>query len=191
MDGNEELPIRLVGMSREELNEVLYADIPSDNESENDWDAEDFDSEVSDEYIETPEIELESDNDRDNEYLRTLSTFIDVPVHRQKPKCNKIYNVCKLTPFMEDSGPVNIIKADIPKPCQLFELFLSDNATQTRQVRMFEHLTQIELKCFVAINLLMGLKKLPSYRDFWTSAPDLHDSFVSKLSNIFLSHSSI
>lgn len=197
MDDNEQLPFRLVGMSREEFYEELYADIPSDNESENDSDDKDSDSEVPDEHIETPEIELESDNDWDDEDLRPLSTFIDVPVDRQKPKWNKIYNVCKPTPFLEDSGPVNIISnGDIPSPCQLFELFLSDNiidnivfqtnlyATQTRQGRMFVHLTKIEFKCFVAINLLMGLKKLPSYRDFWSSAPDLHDSFVSKLMTV-------
>ncbi|KAG5899913.1 hypothetical protein JTB14_002465 [Gonioctena quinquepunctata] len=145
MDDNEELPFGLVGMSREELKKELYADIPSDNESGNDSDAKDIDSQVSDEYIETREIDLESDNDCD---LRPLSTFIDVRVHRQKPKWNKICNVCKPIPFSADSGPV-IINADIPKPCQLFELFLIDNiidniifqtnlyATQTGQGRMF------------------------------------------------------
>ncbi|KAG5897370.1 hypothetical protein JTB14_022078 [Gonioctena quinquepunctata] len=121
MDDNEELPFRLVGMSREELNKELYADTPSDNESGNDSDDKDIDSEVSDEYIETPEIKLESDNDWDDEDLRPLSTFIDFPVHRQNPKWNTFYNVCKPTPFLEDSDPVNIINADIPKPCQLFE----------------------------------------------------------------------
>ncbi|KAG5871119.1 hypothetical protein JTB14_036746 [Gonioctena quinquepunctata] len=123
MNENEELPFRLVGMSREQLNKELSADIPSDNESGNDLDDKDIDSEVSDEYIETPEIELESDNDWDDGDLRPFSTFKDVPVHRQKPKWNTIHNVCKPTPFLDDSGPVNIISADIPKPCQLFELF--------------------------------------------------------------------
>ncbi|KAG5885013.1 hypothetical protein JTB14_000209 [Gonioctena quinquepunctata] len=73
MDDNEELPFRLVGMSREELNKELYADIPSDNESGNDSDANDIESEVSDEYIRTPEIELENDNDWDDEDLSTLN----------------------------------------------------------------------------------------------------------------------
>lgn len=40
--------------------------------------------------------------------------------------------------------------------------------------------TKDEMKTFLGINLLMGIKKLPSYRDYWSSHPDLHEPFVSK-----------
>lgn len=36
-----------------------------------------------------------------------------------------------------------------------------------------------EVKIFIAINLLMGIKRLPSVRDYWSSRRDLRDSFIS------------
>nr|XP_023022544.1 piggyBac transposable element-derived protein 4-like [Leptinotarsa decemlineata] len=195
MDDNEELPFRLVGLSRAELYNELYADIPLGNESGNDSDDIGSDSENVNEFqnIEPP-LELEIDDDWEVDDLLPLSNFRDVPVVRQKPEWNKTYNVAVATHFSEDSGPVNI--SGISRPCQLFELFLSDNilddivfqtnlyATQTRHGRMFKPLTIIELKCFLGMNLLMGLKKLPSYRDYWSSAADFHDSFVSNLMTV-------
>ncbi|XP_025421002.1 piggyBac transposable element-derived protein 4-like [Sipha flava] len=41
-----------------------------------------------------------------------------------------------------------------------------------------------ELKTFFGINLLMGIKRMPSYRDYWSSSPDLHDSYISKLMTV-------
>lgn len=39
----------------------------------------------------------------------------------------------------------------------------------------------VEIKTFLGINLLMGIKKYPSYRDHWSTSPDLHDPYISKL----------
>ncbi|KAG0417273.1 hypothetical protein HPB47_005738 [Ixodes persulcatus] len=36
------------------------------------------------------------------------------------------------------------------------------------------------MKTYLAINMLMGIKKLPSYRDFWSSRECLRDPFVSR-----------
>ncbi|XP_030751377.1 piggyBac transposable element-derived protein 4-like [Sitophilus oryzae] len=36
-----------------------------------------------------------------------------------------------------------------------------------------------EIKAFLGINLLMGIKRYPSYRDYWSTAPDLHDPYIS------------
>ncbi|KAG0425220.1 hypothetical protein HPB47_027592 [Ixodes persulcatus] len=40
------------------------------------------------------------------------------------------------------------------------------------------------MKTFLAINMLMGIKKLPSYRDFWSSPECLRDPFVSRQMSI-------
>lgn len=37
---------------------------------------------------------------------------------------------------------------------------------------------------FLGINILMGIKPLPSYRDYWSSSPDLHDDYLSKLMSV-------
>ncbi|GBM13943.1 hypothetical protein AVEN_152373-1 [Araneus ventricosus] len=34
--------------------------------------------------------------------------------------------------------------------------------------------------CLSGINLYMGIKKLPSYRDYWSTSPLLHDKYISK-----------
>ena len=36
-----------------------------------------------------------------------------------------------------------------------------------------------EMKTFLGINILMGVKKLPSYCDYWSSRPELRDHFIS------------
>lgn len=45
----------------------------------------------------------------------------------------------------------------------------------------------------IGINILMGITPLPSYRDYWSSAPDLLDSYISNVMTVkridwFLSH---
>jgi hypothetical protein len=37
---------------------------------------------------------------------------------------------------------------------------------------------------FIGLNIFMGIKQLPSYRDYWSSAPDLHDAYVSQMMTI-------
>lgn len=41
-----------------------------------------------------------------------------------------------------------------------------------------------ELKTFFGINLLMGIKRSPSYRDYWSSCADLNDPYISSLMTV-------
>ena len=45
-------------------------------------------------------------------------------------------------------------------------------------------ITKEELKIFLGINILMGIKKLPSYRDYWSENPQLRDSYISSLMTV-------
>jgi hypothetical protein len=38
-----------------------------------------------------------------------------------------------------------------------------------------------EIRAFLGISLYMGITRKPSYRDYWSNEPDLHDSYVSQL----------
>jgi uncharacterized protein YqeY len=38
-----------------------------------------------------------------------------------------------------------------------------------------------EIKKFLAINLLMGIKKCPSYKNYWSSDPALRDNYISAI----------
>ncbi|KAF2900929.1 hypothetical protein ILUMI_05252 [Ignelater luminosus] len=39
-------------------------------------------------------------------------------------------------------------------------------------------------KTFLDINLLMGIKKSPSYRDYWSADDDMNDPYISKLMTV-------
>ncbi|XP_046681368.1 piggyBac transposable element-derived protein 4-like [Homalodisca vitripennis] len=39
--------------------------------------------------------------------------------------------------------------------------------------------TNNEVKVFLGINILMGIKRLPSYRDYWSADPAIRDPFIS------------
>ena len=43
---------------------------------------------------------------------------------------------------------------------------------------------ETEIRTFIGINLLMGIKRQASYRDYWSNAPDLHDPYINKLMSI-------
>ena len=55
------------------------------------------------------------------------------------------------------------------------------NLHATEYEKNFSSLTLQESILFLAINIPMGVKRLPSYRDFWTTTEILHDPYVSSL----------
>jgi hypothetical protein len=98
------------------------------------------------------------------------------------------------TSFTRNSGVHNlhVLDMDDPSPGYLFGLFLTDDLLDNivfqtnlnyyqRYGEIFKRTDKKEIKTFIGINLLMGLKRLPSYRDFWYTDTDLHDNFVPSL----------
>ena len=53
------------------------------------------------------------------------------------------------------------------------------NLYATQKHKPFSPTTVRELKTFIGLNLLMGIKRLPSYKDYWSSDPMLRDSYIS------------
>jgi hypothetical protein len=43
---------------------------------------------------------------------------------------------------------------------------------------------ETEIRTFIGINLLMGIKRQASYWDYWSSAPDLRDPYISNLMSV-------
>ncbi|XP_025195693.1 piggyBac transposable element-derived protein 4-like [Melanaphis sacchari] len=41
-----------------------------------------------------------------------------------------------------------------------------------------------EIMTFLGMNILMGIKRNPSYRDYWSTALDLHDDYISSLMTV-------
>lgn len=96
--------------------------------------------------------------------------------------------------FVENFGPCNIAEnVEMPVdmflclfPVSLFEHIVCHTnlyATQESSTtgRSFIPTNLGEMKTFFAINIIMGIKHLPSYRDFWSAKLALRDSYVSSL----------
>ncbi|CAH1970884.1 unnamed protein product [Acanthoscelides obtectus] len=142
----------------------------------------------------------------------------DIPLARR----NDIFLPCywtkdtvyinKPSKFEEEAGPnlPDIIETPTDVFLHLFPEDLIDHIVfQTNLYcvqkfgdgRNFVPTTKDEIKVFFAVNLLMGVKRLPSYKDYWSSDEVLRDSFISGcisrdrfawlLSNIHLNDNSV
>lgn len=60
-------------------------------------------------------------------------------------------------------------------------LVFQTNLYAQQQGKPYTPTTLEEMRSFLGLNLLMGIKRSPSYRDYWSTAPDLHDPFISKV----------
>lgn len=98
--------------------------------------------------------------------------------------------------FTSEHGPTSLVKdLDDINPQNLFKVFISDEiidnivfqtnlyAEQIFQKtgKVYKPTSRSEVNTFIGMNILMGIKCMPSYRDYWSSSPDLHDSYIARL----------
>lgn len=91
--------------------------------------------------------------------------------------------------FAEDCGPNIPDTSETPTDIFLclFPKELIDHivfhtnlyATQISNGKPYTPTNHDEIKTFLGIHLIMGIKKLPSLRDYWSSRPELRDMYVS------------
>lgn len=96
------------------------------------------------------------------------------------------------TPFTKDSGPNIPDTAMLPIdiffclfPTHFVDLLVEQTNIYTNQQHdssdnkniKVELVTKKEMLTFLAVNILMGIKKLPSYRDYWSLNYQLKDSY--------------
>lgn len=94
------------------------------------------------------------------------------------------------SPFEQDSGPNVPDWVETPLetflcvfPISLLEHMVFQTnlyATQLHGER-FTRTNLDEMKCFIAINLMMGITKKPSYRDYWSSKFEMRDPYISSV----------
>lgn len=120
----------------------------------------------------------------------------DVPRMTAKvPVWSPSYKMFPPLDFLSCSGVPHCIQ-DIEKrsPLDIFSLFwtpdwmeqlvFQTNLYAQQQGKPYTPTTLKEMDAFLGLNLLMGIKRSPSYRDYWSSAADLHDSFISKVMSV-------
>jgi hypothetical protein len=80
---------------------------------------------------------------------------------------------------LESKTPYNLFLEMFPDSLVDIILFQTNLYAQQAQ-KPYTPATKQELKTFLGLNILMGIKRLPSYRDYWSTGPDLNDPFISK-----------
>ena len=97
--------------------------------------------------------------------------------------------------FVEDVGPVieDVDQSELLEVTEsevfntlvgedLFELMVfQTNLYATQKHKPFTPTNVKEIKSFIAVNFLMGIKTMPSYKDYWSSDPMLRDPYISNI----------
>lgn len=182
-------------LSSNQIYQILD-EIPSGPESEDDLsDCSDEENSNNDhtctENIEgqIPEIsDYETDLEFDEEDEVPLSVLASAQVIDRWKK-----SIFKEVPnkFTEHVGPKNI-PLGCHDPVDIFLLlfnFIEDIVFQTNLYAIqkgdyFAPTNEAEMKCFIGINLLLGIKEVPSYKDCWSSYPQLRDEYISNLMSL-------
>ncbi|XP_031338816.1 piggyBac transposable element-derived protein 4-like [Photinus pyralis] len=189
--------------------ECIEESIPSDSESE----VAVSDAEELVDNIEGGEVEeIVLSGSEDSESDLPLATVRDLIINNVTPITTPIITQVYSPPtwsndykptappiFTHPSGvPAFIKNIDKPTPYTLFqqlvpEGFIENLVFQTNlyaeQVKQSSGKNYVptnttEINTFLGINMLMGIKKSPSYKDYWSTAPDLNDAFICSLMNL-------
>lgn len=121
-------------------------------------------------------------------------------------------HVTRVNTFISQTGPN--IPENIETPTDIFSYLFPDSLIseivfQTNLYALqknggsnnFVPTTNAEVKSFLAVNILMSMKKMPSYKDYWSSKEEVRDHFICSvlsrdrftwlLSNIHLNDNSV
>jgi len=100
------------------------------------------------------------------------------------------------SPFTSLEGPTTLIKdLTMCTPAKMFNCLFIDEIfdqiihhpnlyayqKQLKTGKPFMQTNMSEIECFIGMQLIMGIMKQCSYRDYWSTSPDLHDSYKSCL----------
>lgn len=124
----------------------------------------------------------------------TASTPV-IPAIIVVPKWSRTFNTALPGEFREETGLHNdFLTMENPTPLEIFLKFWTPSLIENicfqtnlyaQQVGKNHQPTTVqEIKKFIALNLVMGIKKSPSYRDYWSSSPDLHDPYISRFMTV-------
>lgn len=92
--------------------------------------------------------------------------------------------------FVEATGPTEDIIEKLLDPISAFQQIFPDTLIDHLVYQTNLYVMQTngintkpaffnEMKQFLGINILMGIKKLPSYRDYWSSICEMRDRYIS------------
>ncbi|GLV45956.1 hypothetical protein CBL_20663 [Carabus blaptoides fortunei] len=205
MSRKEELSFNLGAMSKDKFNravddiyvETILSDVDSVDE-ETDSDEEDVVQDPIHVFSDYDDQDSEDDLPLSMLKDRLLSTAFETPgtIQRVPPRWSTNPKASAPIDFNFPSGVPDFIKEmENVTPVKIFYLFITPEfkdhlvfqtnlyAEQLKlsQGKLYTGTNKMEIKAFLAINLLMGIKRSPSYRDYWSSTAELNDPFISSV----------
>ncbi|XP_053964120.1 piggyBac transposable element-derived protein 4-like [Anastrepha ludens] len=189
-------------LNEREIADFLLEDIPSDGESVCSVEPDEDDNNDGSQSMMVlgdipPELQPELDDGFTSDDDVPLSNLVlpsTSASHNQtevvKPKWKRHYKMEEPSEYIGGGGvPTNIIDLENVTPTQLFRMFWSEDLVEiicfqtnlyaTQKGTPYTPTTPEEIEVFLALNLVMGIKKMPSYKNYWSSVPDLHDPYIS------------
>lgn len=100
----------------------------------------------------------------------------------------KYYKPNQPNNFTQDTGP----QVETESPVAAFSALFTDDlidmlvyqtnlyATQNVNGPIKTQPTAMQCVFFLGLNVMMGIQKLPLYRDYWSSKQEIRDPFISK-----------
>lgn len=196
------------GLTDAELAKIMQDYIPSDSESEVDnenSDDSDYRVHTTAHDISSSESDDNSDSNDTNLYNVQATQQMSSDGSGSSKSCfpkivwRKEPNNLTLQSFTHPCGAADFVKdMHNPEAIDLFSIFITEEilenivfqtnlyAEQMYQTngKPYKATSITEIKAFIGINILMGIKKLPSYRDYWSTAPDMQDPYISQLMTV-------
>lgn len=173
------------------LQQIDYLDIaqePHDLEIVIDEDPDlpilDIQNENMDEMPPTPDVQVEEMDENGDDSLPLASRLYreEIKWYKQYHKTNQVHDFTEETgPQVETESPIEAFTALFPE--DLLDMLVNETnlyATQNVNGPIRNPTNRNEMRVFLGLNIMMGIKRLPSYRDYWSAKPEIRDSFVSK-----------
>lgn len=165
---------------------ALLDEIPSDGSVISESSDEEFIAE--DDFGGVMEVEEENSEWEDDDLLPLINFVQNVTEEQTKWSKHCVTNT--IEEFRERTGPN--ISDEIDTPTGIFLALFSEDLVNTLvfQTNLYEvqnkginpvPTSDQEMKCFLAINIIMGIKKLPSYKDYWSSKREIRDEYISSI----------
>lgn len=134
------------------------------------------------------EVEEENSEWEDDDLLPLINFVKNITDEQTKWSRHSVTNT--IEEFRERTGPN--ISDEIDTPAGIFLALFSEDLVNTLvfQTNLYEVQNKgtnpvptsgQEMKCFLAINIIMGIKKLPSYKDYWSSKREIRDEYISNI----------
>ena len=184
--------IRLCEMSGIEEN-FEEIEIPSDCESHDDIENSEDESSIIENVVLEESFEFSDDTVRDD-MNGDVDEDDDTPLSVRNERMDGIWEKKRKRsfnpPFTEETGPKNF-SDDIQNPGEVFLCLFSEQIIQliVEQTNLYikhkgmvsEATTSEEIMKFLGLNILMGMKRLPSYRDYWSTNLQMNDPYISSV----------